>query len=289
MSMKHTTAVAGLLMTLACTFHSSPSNADFLQAASFDALIAGGSGSFNQVFRQTEAGAFTLSPGFVSTDPSGGGGFEVTASFSGGPSPAASISGYGFPVACCPGSPISQAYADLNYSVRIFLDPQYSDALFETPVPVTVSGVLRTSVEALPAVGPLGGFAAANVWITGPGINFAMGSQSSFNSALDPLTDMQSFAESVTLFANLSSVNVRLLARGNGTNVAFSAFADPIFSIDPDATFDFNGESVHFIDAVGLEYSAGITAVPLPAAVWLFGTAVGLLAVRGRKPLYRSS
>ena len=233
---------------------------------------------------------FTLSPGFVSTDPDGGGaGFDVTASFSGGPSPSASISGYGYPAICCPGSQISQASAELNYSVRIYLDPAYSAALFETPVPVSVSGVLETSVEALPAIGSLGGFAAANVWITGPGINFAQASQSSFNSPLDPLMDTQPFMQSVSLFAGGSAVNVRLLARGNGTNVAFRAFADPVFRIDPDATFDFNGETIHFVDAVGLEYSPGISTVPLPPALWLFGSAIGFLAVRGKRLMTRNT
>ena len=288
MFMRSRNAVAGLLTTLAFALHSLPSHADILRAAQFDALIAGGSGRFNQVFRQNEAFAFTLSPGFVSTNPDGGGGgFDVTASFSDGPSPSASISGYGFPPVCCPGSPINQASAELNYYVRIYLDPDYSEALFETPIPVSVTGVLRTSVEALPTVGRPGGFAAANVWITGPGINFAQGSQSSFNSPSDPLADTQTFAHSVSLFAGGSAVNVRLLARGNAANVAFSAFADPVFRIDPDATFDFNGETIRFVDAAGLEYSPGISAVPLPTALGLFGSAIGFLAVRGRRRFAR--
>lgn len=281
---------AGLLSMSALMSGTFSSQADVLQAAQFDALIAGGSGRFTQVFSRNEQSAFALSPGFVSTDPDGGGGgFDVTASFSGGPSPAASISGYGFPALCCPGSQINQASAELNYSVRLYLDPAYGADLFETPVPVSVSGILETSVEALPAIGRPGGFAAANVWITGPGLDFALASQSSFNSPLDPLTDTQPFEQSVSLLAGGRAVNVRLLARGNGTNVAFRAFADPVFRIDPDATFDFNGEPVRFVDAVGLEYSPGISAVPLPGALWFFGSASVLLAVYGRRPVTRNT
>jgi hypothetical protein len=66
----------------------------------------------------------------------------------------------------------------------------------------------------------------------------------------------------------------------------FQAAADPIFEIDPLATFSFNGQEVRFADAYSMVYSDGIdpppavAAVPEPNSCLLLASGLLCLAIR---------
>lgn len=85
-------------------------------------------------------------------------------------------------------------------------------------------------------------------------------------------------------------VTVRMIASGALTTDGsvsgdFQAAVDPIFRIDPSATFDFNGDQVRFADAYELIYSAGIEQyeVPEPPAAALLPAAAGAFLSRLRR------
>jgi hypothetical protein len=94
-----------------------------------------------------------------------------------------------------------------------------------------------------------------------------------------------------------NSVEMTLIGSVSGHNLSsgtsgFEGFVDPIIYVDPDATFQHNGETLRYIEHYGIAYSPGIeqwqptgAPVPEPGAVALVLTGVlGILAGCRRTP-----
>lgn len=73
------------------------------------------------------------------------------------------------------------------------------------------------------------------------------------------------------------------LAGGIEASVGAQAVVDPIFVITPGFMVDYNGVPTAATDLYRINYSAGITTVPAPAAGWLALTAFSLLGLRARR------
>lgn len=83
---------------------------------------------------------------------------------------------------------------------------------------------------------------------------------------------------------NVNELSVQLSARtfGYGAGYAAEAYIDPIFWIDPIATFTIDGVEYKQNEIFSLHFSEGVTSpVPVPATMLLFSTGLaGLLGIR---------
>ncbi|MCP5060172.1 MAG: hypothetical protein GY937_26020 [bacterium] len=238
-----------------------------LAPPNFVATLQGWVAPFNYIdFNQVSNTPITVSPGAQTS--TGGGVWDVSISFTGGLSPSAQVSGYTIPN----GSGLDLANAGASYQVQAVALPGFPTGF---QVPMTVSGF--TSASLLPIPGPtLLGFADASVRITGGGLNITEGGGASPQFP----TWSQNFFHAFGLSPGVP-IRVSLLARGNATG-QFLAIADPLFAIDPTATFQHQGQTVRFADAYTLEYSAGL--VPeASTGLLLFAGVAGLWRVGRRQ------
>ena len=95
----------------------------------------------------------------------------------------------------------------------------------------------------------------------------------------------------VYLPSELNGVTMRVSSGAHDRNTpngstSFSAFADPIIHVDPDATFEHNGQTLKYVDHYGIAYSEGIeqwqqsaAVVPEPSSLVLLG--MGFCGIAG--------
>ena len=206
--------------------------------------------------------------------------FVAEAETGGGSVPTAHVQGQGILYYGVPAS----ADAIIGYEVEVQRRSPHFPANLSVPVRVTAAGVASASMTEgsgnvfASVVVEFGGaitdrFLAA-VAAPNPGDRFENNLRADFTS-------------------NLSvggRVIVRMVASGAFATEAslsgnFQAAVDPIFQIDPSATFDFNGDQMRFADAYELIYSAGIEQyeVPEPPAAALFPAAAGAFLSRLRR------
>ncbi len=74
-----------------------------------------------------------------------------------------------------------------------------------------------------------------------------------------------------------------LVGTGDITNLEISLALDGASFTEVDNVFAFFVEGGASLDTAGVEVTYGFTPVPVPAAVWLFGSALGLLGWMKRK------
>lgn len=211
-----------------------------------------------------------------------GSSFSVTASYTGGLSPSVRITGVGNPPFAGGIGALGRAEAATSYVMRANMASGFPPSITSLPVPINVTGSMTASVfPSNPGNPQGGGFASALTEIRAPGVSILEG---------PPQADHLRGATQATRFSRTFSVtpgaivSVYLFVRGLGTGWEFDAFADPRFEVDPLASFDFNGETIHFADVVTLEYSPGLL-VPEPGSGLLAVSAlVGLLCVGRRRP-----
>jgi len=156
----------------------------------------------------------------------------------------------------------------------------FPPSITSLPVPINVTGAMTNSVFPLNPGNPQGsGFADSSVEIRAPGVTILEGPPEANPGQGTSFSNSFSRTFSVTPGA---IVNVFLFVRGYGFGWEFDAFADPRFEVDPLATFDFNGETIHFADVVTFEYSQGLV-VPEPGSGLLAVSALLGLICAGRR------
>lgn len=176
------------------------------------------------------------------------------------------------------GSALGTARAEVAYDVGVSLPPPWSSVLAGTTIPVVVQGF--TFVRLIPVL-PFasGGFANATVEINGPGVSFFEFSAVTGSFGCWPPQDVDGWRETLDVSPG-AAYRVRLVARGNGVGCYFWALSDPVFQIDPEATFDYDGQTYFYEDVASLVYSEGIEA-PEPGFAAALATGALVVALGG--------
>lgn len=216
---------------------------------------------------------FSYDTGVV--NPPDGGSWQFTAQLSGGSAPTVRVEGWEVPGVS--GYGLSHGIASLSYIVRPTPLPAYSAVLTSLPVPMTISGYTYAGLVPIPGL-TLGGFAESSAQINGPGFTFLEGYD--VTATTPGLEIMNNFSHSVSVAVG-NTISVLLMARGVATG-QWIGLADPVFEIDPTATFDYQGETLYYTDAFTVEYSEGLL-VPEPSTATLCAAGLLTVAAVGRR------
>lgn len=252
----------------------------FLPQAGYQGIIVGG--VVGAEYRDERSGVTPFSLDAVGVSTYGGGEFTVNISLVGGASPTVLVQG-SQRLGSAPFSPLQAARGQINYSVSVISSPGFTGSV--PFVPISVTGVTAASLTRVGS-DPFDGFADAVVEVSGPGLSIqrftAVNVQSHLQSGF-PLADSNAFTQFYAARPG-DRIDVELRARGNLLGGEFVALADPTFTIDPVATFEFDGESRRFVDYFEVQYSEGIFPIPEPGTGLLVAFGLGILGFQRSRP-----
>lgn len=171
--------------------------------------------------------------------------------------------------------------AEINYQFSVVADGNSTRTA--VPIVVTVLAEVSASTSTSPDPQRVGSAnARANVSVSLPISGPNNGVSRLLTADKDNPSDF--FSQTISSVVPVDAVAyVALFARGSASFGQFSAVADPIVVIDPNATFFENGTEYFYKDFFSLQYSPTIeqyvAPVPLPLSGLLFGS--GLLGMVG--------
>jgi hypothetical protein len=251
-----------------------------LPQAGYQGIIVGG--VVGAEYRDERTGISPFSLSAVGVPTFGGGEFSVNISLVGGPSPTVLVEG-SQRLGSSSFTPLQAARGQINYSVSVISSPGFAGTV--PFVPISVTGVTAASLTRVGS-DPFDGFADAVVEVSGPGLSIQRFTAVSVQHHLQfgsPLADSDAFTQFYAARPG-DRIDVELRARGNLTGGEFVALADPTFTIDPVATFDFDGESLRFADFFEIQYSEGILPIPEPGTGLLVAFGLGMLGFQRSRP-----